>query len=976
MKKHFSVLSFLFLTLFVQLPVSGQSWERLFSKKSTDAFRSVREVPAGGYIMAGYTADSTANDSDFYVVRMTTLGDTMWTKRINGPASRKDLFYRVINTNDGGFAFCGYSTSYGAGSDDAVWAKMDAAGNMQWIKFWGGAGKDRAQDIVQTSDGGYAITGYTTSPPAQYYDAFIIRTNANGDTLWTRRYGTSAFDDANAIKQLPDNGFVIGGQSTNGANGLDMYLVRTNSNGDTLWTRKFGTIGTDNIEHIIRQPDGSFILAGGTDGPGFGGNDGMMVKTDTGGTVLWSKLYGGNSQDDFHQVEPTADGGFILSGTSRSYSTSTPSMWLVKTNSAGDTTWTRIFGRENHDHGYSAQQTLDGGYIFVGYSSSFGFNFEDAYVVKTNSLGRIGNFLTYTSISALPSPVSYSCGATNVQVRVVIRNYGRDTVPNVPVTVQISGAITQTLNQTYNGAVYPNDADTMTFSTTINTSSGGIFNFNCFTSNNNEVFPANNSLQTSIQVLNFSSPPVAVDGARCGTGSVVIGANSPDSIFWYNAMSGGTLLGTGPTFSTPSISSNTVYYAQAGFNCPSTRVGVNATILNTPAAPVTTSASRCGTGTLVLTASASDPVRWFDASSGGTQVGTGNSFTTPSLSSSTTYYAESFNAGCSSARIAATATIQPQAADPVTSSFSRCGSGTVTLSATASDPITWYDADSGGNVVGSGTSFTTPSISTTTTYWAQADNGFCPSSRIPATATIYSQVPDPVITEAGNCGPGMVTLSANSSATLIWYPTSSGGTQLGFGSTFTTPFLNTTTTYYVRAMDGACNSNYVPVTAFIYIVPTIDLGPDISLPVINYTIDAGPGFSQYLWSTTETTPSITVNTTGNYCVTVTDANLCTASDCIFIELTVGIDQLSNSNSIILFPNPGNGNFNLQFQENFSSILYSVFSAEGKMIQSGQLEQIYSGQVESFNLNGAANGIYLLRLESGDRRINKYLHLQR
>ena len=90
---------------------SQVTWEKLFSAKNTDVFRSVQEVPSGGYVVAGYTSDSTASDSDAYVVRMTTSGDTLWTYRQNIGLSKKDLFYKVINTADGGFALCGYTSS-------------------------------------------------------------------------------------------------------------------------------------------------------------------------------------------------------------------------------------------------------------------------------------------------------------------------------------------------------------------------------------------------------------------------------------------------------------------------------------------------------------------------------------------------------------------------------------------------------------------------------------------------------------------------------------------------------------------------------------------------------------------------------------------------------------------------------------------------------------------------------------------------
>ena len=459
-------------------------------------------------MIAGYTADSTANDSDAYAVRMTTSGDTLWTRRINGPGNGKDLFYKVINTTDGGFAFCGYSTNNGAGNDDVYFLKMDGNGTIQWSNYWGGPAKDRGQDIVQTPDGGYAITGYSTSPPAAYYDAFILRINSNGDTLWSKFYGGGGYEDANSIVLLPDSGFIIGGQGTNGVTGLDLFLVRATSVGDTLWTKKFGTAATDNIENILRLADGSLILTGGTDGPGFGGNDGLVVKTDSSGTVIWTKIFGGNSQDDFHQAFQTSDNGFILSGTSRSSGALEPNMWLLKTNAAGDSVWSQTYGGNNHDHGYSAVQTLDGGYIFVGYSSSFGFNAEDAYVVKTNSLGVISDYLTYITVTDISRPTEPVCSSNNVQIRVLVRNFGLDTVPSIPVSIQITGPITQTITETYNGNVYPGDFDTLAFSTRIDMSAPGQYNFTCTSSVFNNVCPQNNVYTKTITV--YPSPTLSL----------------------------------------------------------------------------------------------------------------------------------------------------------------------------------------------------------------------------------------------------------------------------------------------------------------------------------------------------------------------------------------------------------------------------------------------------------------------------------
>ena len=410
---------------------------------------------------------------------LTALGDTLWTFRQNIGLSKKDLFYKVIVASDGGFVMCGYTSSITGISDDILIVKLNSAGQMVWTKTLGGAGRDRAQDIIELSNGSFVVTGYTTSSPASYYDAFLYKINSSGDSLWYKLYSTGSFlyDDANSVRALSNGGFLMGGQSANGANGFDQFLIRTDDSGNVLWTKKFGTAATDNIEYIA-VGNNCFYLAGGTAGAGMGGDDGYVVKTDTVGNVIWAKTYGGSFPDDFHTVQITGDGGLIMAGTTSSTGPLQPNMWLMRTNSDGDSLWSNTYGGDNHDHGYSGIQSSDGGYVIVGHTGSFGFNGEDAYIVKTNSSGNVINELVYTTVSALITPTSVGCGTANVQVKVLLRNFGNAIVPNVPSTADITGALTTTLTGLYNGNFYPQDADTLIYSTTINTTAVALsFNF-------------------------------------------------------------------------------------------------------------------------------------------------------------------------------------------------------------------------------------------------------------------------------------------------------------------------------------------------------------------------------------------------------------------------------------------------------------------------------------------------------------------
>ncbi len=550
------------------------TWEKLFAKKSTDAFRSATEVPGGGYVSAGYTADFTNNDTDAYVVRTAANGDTIWTSSINGPLSRKDLFYKVINA-DNGFVCCGYTTSFNNNSDEAYFVKLDLNGNILWQNTFGGVGRDRAQEIGQTADGGYIVSGYVA--PNGNYSGFLLKLNANGDTTWSRlfRFPGSTYCDFNSVKQLADGGFIACGQVNIGGNN-DVYIVRTDPNGNLIWQRAAGTNsgGSDNGECIIITSNG-YAIAGGTD------NNGYFLKVDTSGFKQWEKIFGGNPlNDDFHQVSTTFDGGYVLAGTTSSSGPIDPNIWLFKTNANGDSLWSRTFGGDNHDHGYSGVQTADSGYIVSGYSSSFGFNYENAYLIKTDANGNLYNYLTYSKIDSVLTPVTGGCSDDSARIVVVVRNFGRDTLSNVPISAVLSGAVNQTLTDIFAGPLYPGDIlrDTMPVFVDLRSQNCSL-SVNAFTTNPNDVIPNDNGTIINVTLI---QPPTVTEASVCNAGIVTLNATGCETVYWYDAPTGNNLLLSGNSFVTPYLTSSAIYYAQTGINCPDNRVPVNATVNPNP----------------------------------------------------------------------------------------------------------------------------------------------------------------------------------------------------------------------------------------------------------------------------------------------------------------------------------------------------------------------------------------------------------
>jgi gliding motility-associated-like protein len=287
----------------------------------------------------------------------------------------------------------------------------------------------------------------------------------------------------------------------------------------------------------------------------------------------------------------------------------------------------------------------------------------------------------------------------------------------------------------------------------------------------------------------------------------------------------------------------------------------------------TTPDSICGSGPVTLKASASNAVvNWYTSNSGGAPIATGNSFTTPAISTTTSYYVDGRNGSCPDVpRTEVTATVKILPTITTTSAAPVCASGTAALGATASaGTINWYEVSTGGNLLGSGTTFTTPSIDTTTIYYVDAiSNGCTSATRTAVTATVNESPNVSSTTPSSVCGSGTVTLAAEASdGNINWYNAATGGSSLSNGNSFTTPIINSTTTYYAEPISNGCRGPRIGVTATVYPIATT-MEEVILCQGESITLDASISGMKYLWSPGgETTQRIAVSTTGQYSVTI------------------------------------------------------------------------------------------------------------
>ena len=349
-----------------------------------------QQTADGGYIIIGSSSGYSNGSTDFLVYKLDAAGTKEWRKNFGGDYYDNGLF--IQQTADGGYICCGDTQSYTHGSPfycDILVYKLDAAGNKQWRKNYGGDECDHAYTIRQTPDGGYILSGETYSYVHGTYhedvDFVVYKLNAAGAKEWRKNYGGTDDDKGRDIIRTSDGGYAIIGDTDSYTNGFDDFLVyRLDASGTKLWRKNYGGTGEDYGYSIQQTGDGGFILGGFTETYTHGDNDFLLYKVNAAGTKQWRKNFGGSSWDYGGWVEQTSDGGYIVCGVTHSYTNGQNDFLVYKLNAAGQKDWRKNYGGEEDDNCYYLIQTTDGGYIFYGDTYSY-----------THGSGGSGDLLAY-----------------------------------------------------------------------------------------------------------------------------------------------------------------------------------------------------------------------------------------------------------------------------------------------------------------------------------------------------------------------------------------------------------------------------------------------------------------------------------------------------------------------------------------------------------------------------------------------------
>ncbi|HNP32517.1 MAG TPA: T9SS type A sorting domain-containing protein [Flavobacterium sp.] len=449
MKKAITFLTILLTFGFTQAQAPAIEWQKSLGGTNTDEARCIQLTSDGGYIVAGDSNSINVNVTgnhggpDYWVVKLDANRNIQWQKSFGGTST--DIANSIQNTPDGGYIVAGQSNSNNGdvtanhGGIDYWIVKLDVTGTIQWQKSLGGSGNDVANAIQITTDNGYVVAGYSQSDDGDVTghhgvsgqaDIWIVKLDATGNVLWQKSLGGSGDDNANAIQNTSDGGYIVAG-STNSFEGditenhgsYDYWVVKLDAVGTIQWQKSIGAWGNDYASAIQTTSDSGYIVAGSSTSI-YGTNTGTradydywVVKLDDVGTIQWQRSIGYPDQDYANTIQTTSDGGYIVTGSSYANSGATTGnhglwdYWVIKLDNSGTLQWQKFLGGSDYDFAFSILTASDGGYIVAGTSLSSDYDITgnihgyDCWIVKLASEALSAPAFENNALVIYPNPV-------------------------------------------------------------------------------------------------------------------------------------------------------------------------------------------------------------------------------------------------------------------------------------------------------------------------------------------------------------------------------------------------------------------------------------------------------------------------------------------------------------------------------------------------------------------------------------------
>ncbi len=385
--KYFLLLSAMALPVLSSTIYAQQKIEKFWGNKGYDVCYSAAATTDGGYILTGLTQSGTDPNGDIIVIKTNASGNMLWTMVEGGP--KLEGGNNVIQTADGGYMVSGHTQDYGASDCDAFLMKVDKAGNKLWLKIYGGQFDDICEGTIEMPDGSFVFAGITASYGNGGIDGnrhvYFVKTNSMGEKIWEKYYAGSGAEYAYSIAAMPRGGFLAVGWTTSFGKGEhDAWLLRLTDNGDTVWTRRYVREGDSRYFKILPTSDNGYMLAGYTTQTMTSKPQGLIVKLDADGKQLWEKTYGMNTDSMLlHDVAELPDGNFIFSGTTFQNDPG-GTVYILTTDAMGNRLYDEVCGGSYSTANCIAIQG-NNGYLVAGSSINNGDLYSDLYYRIVNN---------------------------------------------------------------------------------------------------------------------------------------------------------------------------------------------------------------------------------------------------------------------------------------------------------------------------------------------------------------------------------------------------------------------------------------------------------------------------------------------------------------------------------------------------------------------------------------------------------------
>ena len=370
-------------------PAGPAQFQLAIGRAALEEGYDVQSTTDGGYVISGYTSNS--GNRDAYLAKVSACGEIEWERTYGGNFDDESRSVAVLP--NGGYAVAGFSSSFGSETYTAYLLNINDNGTINWERKYGGTDARRFYDVQVTSDGGYILTGDALKATGSTdRDLLLMKVSAAGNVDWVRTFGGVNEDIGYETIETADAFVSVGFTSSFGTGG-DIYVVKTNkANGATIWQKNYGGSQREEGYSIVADGD-NYVLAGSTRSFGTGSADAYIVKINaTNGNVVWANAYGGTSFDIAYYMDVNANGNYVITGSTQSAGNGNQAFLLSANASNGSVQWGVAYGGTGSDLARTFVQTADGGYAVFGSTRSFGENASAApnfYLIKTGLQGSV-----------------------------------------------------------------------------------------------------------------------------------------------------------------------------------------------------------------------------------------------------------------------------------------------------------------------------------------------------------------------------------------------------------------------------------------------------------------------------------------------------------------------------------------------------------------------------------------------------------